>query len=65
MRNTSHQHESEKAVMTIQKTRKDGKGFVMFGAINGDLGKWFEQWFATVEKAQAFASRKGWDTVVK
>jgi hypothetical protein len=44
--------------MTIQST--GGKGFVMFGAINGDLSKWFERWFATEELAKKFAARKGW-----
>ena len=54
--------------MTIkraQKNGKDGKGFVMFGAVDGDLGRWFERWFSTVEKAQAHAAKKGWDTVVE
>ncbi len=49
--------------MTIEKTRKngnEGSGWVLSGAVDGDLSKWVEKWFATSEKAMAYATHKGW-----
>ena len=61
---------------TIKAGSVGGKGFVMLGFIPGtepppptilgvrqDYGacaKWFERYFPTVEKAEAYAAKRGW-----
>ena len=44
--------------MEIQKA--SGKGWVLFGSVDGNAAKWFERWFPSKERAAAYASRKGW-----
>lgn len=49
----------------MELQRSNGKGWVLFGAVNGDLANWFERWFASEAQAIAFAARKGWIVQVK
>jgi len=46
--------------MELIKARNNGKGFVLFGSINGDISQWFERWFVTEAKAQIYAEKRGW-----
>jgi len=61
----SRNPQARRETMKIERTRKagiEGKGIVMFGRkTTGDqTSKWFERWFETFEKAEAFAAKKGW-----
>lgn len=48
----------------MELTRANGKGWILSGAINGDMADWFERWFETDEKAIAYARKRGWSVVV-
>ena len=41
----------------------ESKGYVMSGFKSNDYNDWFERWYPTREKAEAFANKKGWPIV--
>lgn len=54
-------------IMKASSKKVDGGGYVLFGNVEDGSthGKWFERWYPTREKAEAFADRKGWKIIME
>jgi hypothetical protein len=52
--------------MTLKQAGGTGRGYVLYGNTGTpDAWKWLERWFASIDKAMAYAAKRGYIVVLK